>query len=94
MNEYSEGSPPHTYVLGHSQREIDRLKAQALLAAELVGTSGTVVGVDRVSLAIEEARKVTALSLKNVAFRVGAPADLAFDQPFDAVVGRCKAFEF
>jgi ubiquinone/menaquinone biosynthesis C-methylase UbiE len=122
MNEYSESSPPHAYVLGHSQREIDRLKAQArlidpitkrffreagieegmrvldvgsgagdvaLLAAEVLGASGTVVGVDRVSLAIEEARKrVTALSLKNVSFRVGDPADLAFDQPFDAVVGR------
>jgi ubiquinone/menaquinone biosynthesis C-methylase UbiE len=122
MNEHSESSPPHAYVLGHSQREIDRLKAQArlidpitkrffreagieegmrvldvgsgagdvaLLAAEVLGASGTVVGVDRVSLAIEEARKrVTALSLKNVSFRVGDPADLAFDQPFDAVVGR------
>ena len=31
MNEYSESSPPHAYVLGHPQREIDRLKAQARL---------------------------------------------------------------
>lgn len=123
MNEYSASSTPsHAYVLGHSQREIDRLKAQArlidpvtkhffreagieqgmrvldvgsgagdvaLLAADLVGASGTVVGVDRVSLAIEEARKrVIALSLKNVTFHLGDPADLAFDRPFDAVVGR------
>jgi ubiquinone/menaquinone biosynthesis C-methylase UbiE len=123
MNEPSAGStPPHAYVLGHSQREIDRLKAQArlidpitkrffgeagieegmrvldvgsgagdvaLLAAELVGASGAVVGVDRVSLAIEEARKrATALSLRNVTFRVGDPADLEFERPFDAVVGR------
>jgi hypothetical protein len=29
MNEYSESSQPHAYVLGHSQREIDLLKAQA-----------------------------------------------------------------
>lgn len=122
MNEHSEGRPPHAYVLGHSQREIDRLKAQArlidpiterffreagieegmrvldvgsgagdvaLLTAELVGASGAVVGVDRVSLAIDEARKrATARSLRNVTFRVGDPADLAFDRPFDAVVGR------
>jgi ubiquinone/menaquinone biosynthesis C-methylase UbiE len=123
MNEHSAGSiPPPTYLLGHTQREIDRLKAQArlidpitkrffgeagieegmrvldvgsgagdvaLLAAELVGASGAVVGVDRVSLAIEEARKrAAALSLRNVTFRVGDPADLEFDRPFDAVVGR------
>ncbi len=31
MNEYSESISPHAYVLGHSQREIDRLKAQARL---------------------------------------------------------------
>jgi SAM-dependent methyltransferase len=120
MNEYTK-SPP-SYVLGHSRREIDRLKAQArlidpitkrffreaglekgmrvldigsgagdvaLLAADLVGASGTVVGIDRVSMAVEEARKrVTARSLNNVTFRVGDPAELAFDQPFDAVVGR------
>jgi ubiquinone/menaquinone biosynthesis C-methylase UbiE len=123
MNEHSASSiAPHGYVLGHSQREIARLKAQArlidpitkrffreagieegmrvldvgsgagdvaLLAAELVGASGAVVGVDRVSLAVEEARKrATALSLKNVTFCVGDPADLVFSRPFDAVVGR------
>jgi ubiquinone/menaquinone biosynthesis C-methylase UbiE len=123
MNEHTASTiPPHGYVLGHSQREIARLKAQArlidpitkrffreagieegmrvldvgsgagdvaLLAAELVGASGAVVGVDRVSVAIEEARKrATALSLKNVTFCVGDPADLVFSRPFDAVVGR------
>jgi cyclopropane fatty-acyl-phospholipid synthase-like methyltransferase len=85
VNEHSAGSiPPQAYVLGHSQRVTDRLKAQArlidpitrrffgeagieegmrvldvgsgagdvaLLAAELVGASGAVVGVDRVTLA-------------------------------------------
>ncbi len=123
MSEDPQGStPPQAYVLGHSQREIDRLKAQArlidpmtkrffreagiekgmrvldvgsgagdvaLLAAELVGASGAVVGVDRSTPAIEEARKrVAALSLPNVTFLVGDPADLAFDRPFDAVAGR------
>jgi ubiquinone/menaquinone biosynthesis C-methylase UbiE len=123
MSEDPKGStPPQAYVLGHSQREIDRLKAQArlidpmtkhffreagieegmhvldvgsgagdvaLLAAELVGASGAVVGVDRSTPAIEEARnRVAALSLPNVTFLVGDPADLAFDRPFDAVAGR------
>jgi len=31
MNQHSKNRPPHSYVLGHSQREIERLKAQARL---------------------------------------------------------------
>ena len=119
----SEGATPACgYVLGHSQREIERLKAQArlidpitkkffqeagicagmrvldvgsgagdvaFLAAELVGAAGTVTGVDRVASAIDEARNgATTRGLKNVSFRVGDPAEIAFEQPFDAVVGR------
>jgi len=110
------------YVLGHSAREIDRLKAQArlidpvtkrffgesgiadgmrvldvgsgagdvaFLAAELVGARGLVVGVDKGSAAIDEARKrATARSLQNVAFRVGDPTQIEFELPFDAIVGR------
>lgn len=113
---------PRDYVLGHSQREIERLKAQArlidpitrrmfraagiaegmrvldvgsgagdvaFLAAELTGASGTVVGVDRVATAIDEARRRAAeRALENVSFRVGDPADITFDQTFDAVIGR------
>lgn len=61
----------------------------AFLAADLVGAAGTVVGVDRVSSAIDEARnRATARGLKNVSFRVGDPAEIEFEQPFDAVIGR------
>ena len=110
------------YVLGHSERELARLKAQALLidpvtrrffkeagvvagmrvldvgsgagdvaflAADLVGATGVVVGVDRSVGALEEARKrAVERSAHNVTFRVGDPAELDFEQPFDAVIGR------
>jgi SAM-dependent methyltransferase len=110
------------YILGHSEREIARLKAQAaeldpitrrflreagivpgmrvldvgsgagdvsFLAAELVGATGEVVGVDLALAAIEVARsRATAHSLQNVAFLEGNPATMAFDRPFDAVIGR------
>jgi SAM-dependent methyltransferase len=110
------------YFLGHSERELDRLQAQArlidpvtrrflaeagvergmrildvgsgagdvaILAAEMVGETGEVVGVDRVAAAIEAARTRTALrSLHNVFFRAGDPAKMTFERPFDAVAGR------
>src|SRR5215813_8464359 len=110
------------YILGHSEREIARLKAQAseldpitrrllreagispgmrvldvgsgagdvaFLAAELVGTSGEVVGIDLAPAAIDVARsRAVALSLENVTFAEGDPAAMSFDQPFDAVIGR------
>lgn len=115
------GAAP-VYVLGHSDREIDRLKAQArlidpitrrflleagitpgmrvldvgsgagdvaFLAADLVGDTGEVVGVDRVPAALEAARsRAAAHSRRNVEFRVGDPSEMAFDRPFDAVIGR------
>jgi ubiquinone/menaquinone biosynthesis C-methylase UbiE len=111
-----------TYVLGHSDRELDRLAAQAqlidpitrrflrdagivsgmrvldvgsgagdvaFLAADLVGDTGEVVGVDRVPAALETARaRATARSRRNVSFRAGDPAEMAFERPFDAVIGR------
>src|SRR5215475_1068455 len=114
--------PDPTYVLGHSERELGRLRAQArliepitrrflreagivpgmrvldigsgagdvaFLAAELVGATGEVVGVDLAPAAIEVARsRATAYSLENVAFLEGDPAALSFDRPFDAVIGR------
>ena len=110
------------YILGHSEREIARLKVQAaeldpitrrflreagivpgmrvldvgsgagdvtFLAAELVGATGEVVGVDLALAAIEVARsRATAHSLENVAFLEGNPAAMSFDRPFDAVIGR------
>jgi len=61
----------------------------AFLAAEIVGASGAVIGADRSATAIAAAQaRAKERSLSNVIFRQGDPAELAFDQPFDAVVGR------
>ena len=121
-------SPPeaarlgHTYLLGHSEHEVERLKAQArlidpiterffraagvrpdmrlldvgsgagdvaFLASEMVGAGGSVVGTDRVAAAVQVARaRAVARSLRNVTFAEGDPAELSFEAPFDAVVGR------
>jgi SAM-dependent methyltransferase len=59
------------------------------LAAEIVGPGGSVLGVDRVPAALATARsRAEARSLRNVSFREGNPAVMAFDDPFDALVGR------
>ena len=118
----SHAEPAPQYVLGHSDREIERLKAQArlidpiterffreagiapgmrvldvgsgagdvaFLAANIVGASGEVIGVDQNLVARDVARaRATTKSLANVAFREGEAAAMAFDQPFDAVIGR------
>jgi SAM-dependent methyltransferase len=61
----------------------------ALLAAELVGDAGEVVGVDRAPAALATARgRAEARSLRNVSFVEGDPAAMSFDRPFDAAVGR------
>jgi ubiquinone/menaquinone biosynthesis C-methylase UbiE len=61
----------------------------ALLLADMVGETGQVIGFDRSAAGLETARaRVAELSLPNVSFVVGAAADLSFDEPFDAVVGR------
>ncbi len=114
--------PPRPYILGHSDREVERLKAQAqrvdpitqrflreaglvpgmrvldvgsgagdvaFLAADIVGASGEVVGVDRAPAVLQIARERSkAKSLTNVTFTAGDPATMAFDRPFDAVIGR------
>src|SRR5436190_13944258 len=52
------------------------------LAADLVGETGEVVGVDRAPAALVAARRrANALSLHNVSFRQGDPADMTFEQP-------------
>lgn len=110
------------YVLGHSDREVERLRVQARLldpitrrflreaglapgmrvldvgsgagdvsfmAAELVGETGEVIGVDRASAAIAAARKrAESLSSRNISFVEGDPAELRFERPFDAIIGR------
>jgi SAM-dependent methyltransferase len=61
----------------------------AVLAAELVGDAGEVIGTDTAPTAIARARaRAEALSSNNVSFREGDPANMDFDQPFDAVIGR------
>jgi SAM-dependent methyltransferase len=61
----------------------------AFLAADLVGEAGEVVGVDRAQVALDTAsRRAATRSLRNVSFRAGDPAEIAFDRPFDAVIGR------
>ncbi len=61
----------------------------AFLAAELVGNTGEIVGVDRSAAALGVARRRAAeRSLHNVSFREGDFAELQFERPFDAAVGR------
>ena len=61
----------------------------ALLAADMVGTSGEVVGTDRSPIAVAAARKAAqARGLSNLSFRQGDASGLEFDRPFDAIVGR------
>lgn len=61
----------------------------ALLVAGFVGKSGQVLGVDRASVAVDAANvRVRAAGLPNVSFQVGDPAEMTFDRPFDAIVGR------
>lgn len=123
MKSFSDNARPDgPYILGHSDRELDRLNRQAhlidpitrrflcaagivpgmrvldvgsgagdvaFLAAELVGAKGEVVGTDRSPAALATARRrADARSLRNVVFREGDPAEMKFDRPFDAVIGR------
>jgi SAM-dependent methyltransferase len=61
----------------------------AFLTAELVGESGEVIGTDKAAAALATAtQRAAAKGLRNVSFRAGDPTEIAFDRPFDAVVGR------
>src|SRR5215469_332376 len=61
----------------------------AFLVADLVGSTGGVVGVDRAAEAIQRATmRAQARHLENVKFLEGDPTRMHFDQPFDAIVGR------
>jgi ubiquinone/menaquinone biosynthesis C-methylase UbiE len=59
----------------------------ALLAAELVGESGAVLGIDRSEAAILAARARVA-TVKNVQFLVASPDDAFDTASFDVVIGR------
>ena len=61
----------------------------AFLAADLVGPGGTVVGVDRERKAVDWAdARARSRGIRNVNFVEGDPAEMEFDRPFDAVIGR------
>lgn len=61
----------------------------ALLCAEAVGVAGEVTGVDRAPAAVETAgQRARTAGFLNVHFVAGDPVETAFEQPFDAVVGR------
>lgn len=63
--------------------------AVTTLVASLVGPSGEIVGVDRSAEALETAeRQVAARGLRQVRFVEGDIAEMAGDEPFDAIVGR------
>jgi SAM-dependent methyltransferase len=110
------------YVLGHSERELERLRTQArliepvtrsffleaglapgmrvldfgsgagdvaFLAAELVGPTGEVIGIDRVAAAVDAANaSARARGVRQVSFREGDATRAHFERPFDAVIGR------
>jgi 2-polyprenyl-3-methyl-5-hydroxy-6-metoxy-1,4-benzoquinol methylase len=61
----------------------------AFLAADLVGPSGQVVGVDRERRAVDWASaRAHSQGMRNVNFVEGDPAEMEFDRQFDAIVGR------
>jgi ubiquinone/menaquinone biosynthesis C-methylase UbiE len=61
----------------------------ALLASELVGPSGKVIGADQAISAVKRAtERARARQIGNVQFFEGDPTEMQFDRPFDAVIGR------
>src|SRR5215475_4082332 len=61
----------------------------SFLAADLVGSYGQVLGVDRSAAAVDRARtRAVRRNLSNIAFEIGNPASMHFDRPFDAIIGR------
>jgi SAM-dependent methyltransferase len=61
----------------------------AFLAADLVGSTGYVLGVDRSAAAVERAgARLLQRNLQNVGFELGDPARMEFEAPFDAIIGR------
>jgi|SRR5215831_13629668 len=61
----------------------------SFLVAELVGPTGSVVGVDRSEAAVGWANaRALARQIENVNFLLGDPADIEFGEQFDAIVGR------
>jgi len=61
----------------------------SFVAADIVGPSGSVVGVDRVHCVLEAARaRCVTRGIGHVQFREGEIDDLPLDTPVDALIGR------
>src|SRR5215467_12559138 len=61
----------------------------SFLAARQVGPTGEVIGVDRAEVAVATAsRRAQEFHLPNTRFLVGDVSEMAFEEPFDAVMGR------
>ena len=61
----------------------------SLLAAEVVGEQGSVIGVDTNASVLQIAQaRAQAADLSHVSFQVGHIDELALTQQFDAIVGR------
>jgi protein-L-isoaspartate O-methyltransferase len=78
--------------IGRGQRVLDAgsgVGDVAMLAAQLVGPSGEVVGVERDWRSIARAKaRVAEAGLRNVSFTQGDVSEITSDRPFDAIVGR------
>jgi SAM-dependent methyltransferase len=60
-----------------------------LLASELVGPRGKVIGADKSILAVQRAtERARSRQIGNVQFFEGDPTEMQFDRPFDAIIGR------
>jgi ubiquinone/menaquinone biosynthesis C-methylase UbiE len=65
------------------------VSSMSVVAANLVGPTGQVVGVDRSAAALARARtRAEEQSLVNVTFCESELSEIAFDQRFDAAIGR------
>jgi ubiquinone/menaquinone biosynthesis C-methylase UbiE len=61
----------------------------AILAADLVGPSGSVVGLDRDAASVAWAtRRAAEAGRTNIRFQAGEFSDFADERPFDALIGR------
>jgi len=82
--------------LGRGQRVLDLgsgVGDVTLIAAQLVGSTGEVVGAERDPRAIAKAvARMTALGLHHVRFTQIDISALSLDEPFDAVIGRYILF--
>ena len=82
----------HDAGLGPGQRVLDigsGLGDVSMLAARLVGTHGSVVGVDRDASIIAKAKvRVMDAGLRNVEFVESELGQITIREPFDAIVGR------